>query len=154
MLKKEYKKQIYQEIKSMKKIESNQRNIKFSFCSSPLTIDKSADWGEGNLQKFPNGVFLKHDESTFEITHGVQPNNIGTAPIGWTFDNKGFKKLPIWIGEKLFPGERRMINTLDGEITYLVAEDSYVCYNGIETPDLEDVWIQSVKELEKNYILK
>ena len=80
----------------MRKVESNQRNVKFSFCPNPVTIDKSADWGEGNLQQFPNGVFLKHDPDSDEITHGVQPNKEVTAPVGWTHDLSNFKKLPIF----------------------------------------------------------
>lgn len=65
----------------MRKVESKQRNVKFSFCIEPVTIDKSAEWGPGNVQNFPDGVFFKHDPETDEITHGVQPNSDKTAPV-------------------------------------------------------------------------
>lgn len=136
----------------MKQIESNQRNVNFSFCESPVTIDKSAAWGEGNLQNFPNGVFLKHDASG-DVTHGVQPKEDMSAPIGWLKDENGFKKLPIWIGERLAPGTTKNLLTLDGPIDYLVAEDSFVCCNDSDgIPNMKDSWVQSVAEINKNYI--
>lgn len=139
----------------MRKIESNQRNINFSFCPSPVTIDKSSEWGPGNLQNFPDGVFLKHDDVTGEVTHGVQPNEDKSAPVGWTSDENGFKKLPIWLGKELEVGTVTGLETLDGPINYEVTEESYLCYNdnGNGEPNLGDSWAQTKVALDKNYVL-
>ena len=136
----------------MRKIESKQKNIVFIYCKDPVTIDKSSSWGDGNIQNFPKGVFLKLNVHS-EVTHGVQPNEENTAPEGWLKGTRGigYNKKPIWIGEKLFPGEIKIINTLDGQIEYNIGEDSYICYNGEDSPNIQDSWIQSVRELEKNY---
>lgn len=138
----------------IKKVESNQRNIKFSFCKEPVTIDKSSEWGDGNLQNFPLGVFFKHDLLTDEVTHGVQPNETGTAPVGWVVDDSGFKKLPIHIGKELVVGTVTGITTLDGDINYEVTEPSFLCYNddGNNKPDLKDCWAQTLNSIQKNYI--
>ena len=77
----------------MRRIESNQRNVEFIYCSSPVTIDKSSEWGEGNLQNFPNGVFLKvKPENNTIVTHGIEPNKLGDCPTGWIEDSYGFQK--------------------------------------------------------------
>ena len=137
----------------MRKVESKQKDVKFSFCKEPVTIDKSSEWGEGNVQNFPNGVFFKHDSNTDEITHGVQPNEKGTAPVGWTHDLSNFKKLPIWIGKELEVGSITGMETLDGSINYEVTEPSYLCYNdnGNNEPNLSDSWAQTIEAVEKNY---
>lgn len=44
-----------------KRVESKQVNVSFLWCSCPITIDKSASWGNSpeNFQKAPDGAFLK-----------------------------------------------------------------------------------------------
>jgi len=136
----------------MRKITSQQRNVNFSFCPSPVTIDKSEEWGEGNVQEFPNGAYLKHDDAGI-ITHGVQPNDNLTSPVGWISDDKGYQKLPIWIGEYITDTRLVSLQTLDGVVNYQVNKPSYICYNGDEKPNNKDCWVQSEEELIKNYNL-
>lgn len=147
-------------------IESKQKFQKFSWCPHPVTIDKSKDWGPGNMTEFPDGVFLKHDGSTGDVTHGVQPNADKTAPVGWIKSNltaalmvpstyQYFDKSPIWIEDETLK-EDTVVKTLDGVIEYkydpLVA--SVICYNGCANgPYMEDAWVQTVKNIEKNYVL-
>lgn len=140
----------------MRKLESKQKNVKFSYCPYPVTLDKSKDWGPGNIQSFPNGVFFKHNENDI-ITHGVQPND--DCPIGWFpsdldgvcffGDMNGlFDKAPIWIDETVLNNGNYIINTLDGSMDYEVKEPSHFCYNN---ENGGDTWIQTVEELKKNY---
>lgn len=136
----------------MKKVSSKQAGVRFAFCPDPVTIDKSASWGEGNFQDFPNGVFLKFkDDGT--ISHGVQPNEKGDAPVGWqpTDNPELFDKLSIWVGEKVPAGEKRTISTLDGVMDYNFKEDSYLCYNGDEEANLEDCWVIKESDIVENY---
>jgi hypothetical protein len=142
----------------MKLIESTQRNVAFVFCGSPLTIDKRASWGENddNFQKAPNGAFLKMKSET-EVSHLVQPNADKTAPVGWVpGDNLGqFHKAPIWVDEEILqPGTTKELSTIDGDIKYEVTAPSMVCYNDLNgKPNLNDAWVQSVEQIEKNYVL-
>lgn len=142
---------------NLRLIHSKQQGVYFSYCPHPVTIDKSKDWGEGNKQCFPKGVFFKHDENDANVvTHGVQPNEEGTAPVGWIKDYLGtFEKKPILIGETLQPGQTKEINTLDGLINYEVKVTSVMCYNRNEdgSADMNDVYVQSLENLEKNYYL-
>ena len=136
----------------MKKVKSKQRNVKFSYCPSPVTIDKSSEWGEGNIQHFPNGVFFKHNEEDV-ITHGVQPNVDHTAPIGWKKQNNGlYEKSPIWIIEEVEAGRERSLLTLDGSFNYDIEEKSFlVCQDKNGKKALNDSWIVKGKDLCKNY---
>jgi len=137
----------------IRKVSSKQNDVHFSYCPHPVTIDKSVEWGDGNVQQFPNGVFLKHEENgSPNITHGVQPNEDSTAPVGWIKNHLGtYEKKPIFIGEKLEEGMVRQIDTLDGPIEYVVREPSIMCWNGDEEPNLKDCYIQPIKNLEANY---
>ncbi len=140
----------------MRLIQSKQRNVAFVFCASPVVIDKRAEWGQdpSNLQQGPNGAFLKMNSST-EVSHLVQPNEDKSAPVGWIQgDGPGlFTKSPIWVEDEVIqPGAKIQMMTLDGEINYEVKEPSVVCYNGDTSgPNLADGWIQSMKNLTKNY---
>lgn len=141
----------------MRKLESRQRNVRFLFCSNPVTIDKQKDWGDSaeNLQQAPNGAFLKTSSST-EISHLVQPNGDKTAPIGWMPGAEPglFDKLPIWVDDEhvLQPGDIKKIHTADGEIEFTVKEPSMVCYNDLDdAPNEDDSWIQKVFDIKKNY---
>lgn len=142
----------------MRQIQSTQRNVQFVFCESPVTIDKRASWGDNpeNLQKGPNGAFLKMSSGT-EVSHLVQPNENGNAPVGWILgDGPGlFHKSPIWIeDEVLQAGTTKELSTLDGDIKYEVTESSVVCYNEVDgEANLDDAWVQTIAEIEKNYIL-
>lgn len=64
-------------------VKSRQRDVKFLWCGSPITIDKRNEWGTNgdNLQIALNGAFLKLKSDT-EISHLVQPNEDKTAPVG------------------------------------------------------------------------
>jgi hypothetical protein len=136
------------------KVESRQQSVNFSFCSHPVTIDKSAEWGPNNIQNFPNGVFLKHESDlNSPITHGVQPNEDNTAPVGWKKNEDGtYKKKAIFLYKILQPNQEVTIFTLDGAMDYQVNELSVICYNGDEEPNLNDVYIQSIENLKKNYM--
>jgi hypothetical protein len=137
----------------MRKVKSRQKKVKFSFCKAPVTIDKSASWGPGNFQNFPDGVFFKHDDkNSGVVTHGVQPNAEKTAPIGWEKNAKGtFDKLPIWVDKKVITEGTVTMQTKDGEINYEIKAPSCKVYNGADKPDLTDGWIMKVGELIKNY---
>lgn len=148
----------------MRFITSKQVNIPFIFCPHPITIDKRARWGnsEENIQKAPNGAFLKMKDSK-TVSHLVQPNSDKTAPVGWVYSGQDnfYDKLPIFVGEKLNKGETKRVKTLDGEIDYEAEEDSWVVYNvknitnpggyGSYEPDLDDCWVQKESDLIKNY---
>ena len=135
----------------MRKTKSRQKKVKFSFCESPVIIDKSSSWGEGNLQNFPDGVFFKHDDKNCGVvTHGVQPNADKTAPIGWEINAKGtFDKLSIWVDKKVITEGTVTMQTKDGEINYEIKKPSCKVYNGEFAPYLTDGWIMSVSELIK-----
>lgn len=138
----------------MKKVLSKQRGVKFLFCGSPVTIDKTKDWGDNNLQLFPNGAFLKiNDDNT--VSHGVQPNSDNTAPVGWIANGDGtFDKAPIWVDEsKVYENNHSIsLNTLDGKMDYVAKEPSVVVFNGNEESiDPNDSWLMEVKGLKKNY---
>ena len=143
----------------MRKLQSKQRGVQFLFCKSPVTIDKRADWGDGadNLQKAPNGAFLKTSSPT-EVSHLVKPNADKTAPIGW-IPGSGpglFDKLPIWVDDEniLQPGNVKKLKTADGEIEYTAKELSMVCYNDLNgAPNEADAWAQTVAAIKKNYDL-
>ncbi|MFA7284634.1 MAG: hypothetical protein WC004_02325 [Candidatus Absconditabacterales bacterium] len=142
----------------MRKITSKQRDILFLLCKSPITIDKSAEWGPGNSQLAPDGAFLKINEGEggkMDISHLVQPNPEKTAPIGWVSNGQPnrFDKAPIWVDQKILnAGETVALQTADGPINYQVTEASYLCYNDKEgMPNLQDSWVQTRKNLEKNY---
>ncbi len=142
----------------MKLIQSNQKNVAFVFCSSPITIDKSDSWGAGNLQQAPNGAYLKMSSAT-EISHLVQPNADMTAPIGWVPGSAPglFNKAPIWVDDQhvLQPGDRKELMTADGPIDYEVREPSMVCYNDQNgAPNLDDAWVQKLSDIKKNYVLE
>lgn len=139
----------------MQKLESTQRNVQFSFCQSPVTIDKSDEWGPNNLQVFPNGVFLKHTDSV-NISHGVQPNEKGNAPIGWMPNGQGtFNKLPIWVMQSFEAGDSVEIDTRDGVMNISYDEPFVqVCNSDVDgNPDLTDSWAQKLSDLEKNYVV-
>lgn len=135
-------------------VASTQKDVQFTFCESPMTIDKSDEWGPGNLQLFPKGAFLKHFAKGL-ISHGVQPNENKTAPVGWVRGNLGlFDKSPIWILEALEVGKTHRISTLDGIIDYEAKEPAYlVCQDFDGDPDYSDSWAMAKKELEKSYLI-
>ena len=144
----------------MKLVKSNQTGVFFAFCPSPVTIDKRDSWGEDetNFQKGPDGAFLKMNskDGRWEVSHLVQPNEDGTAPVGWIQGENPylFDKQPIWVDDsrRLEAGEKVEMETLDGPISYDVTEPSYVTYNGDENgPNKTDGWVQSEKDLLKNY---
>jgi hypothetical protein len=158
---------VLKEGKQMKKILSKQRNQKFSYCPHPVTIDKSADWGPGNFQNFPDGVFLKHANNDI-ITHGVQPTVDRSRPVGWIpSDLEGvgwigetewlFDKMPIWVEEETVLCENDVItlDTLDGKIMYTCKGPSFCCYNDLDgKPNFNDSWVQLIKDIEKNYFFE
>ena len=65
----------------MIKAISRKGRVRHIYCAHPMTLDKSSSWGPGNVQHFPNGCFLQLNEQG-EVTHGVQANASGTAPVG------------------------------------------------------------------------
>jgi hypothetical protein len=150
----------------MIKARAKQKNIMFIKLDSPTTIDKRKNWGKKNknFQNFPNGVFIKCDEN-FNGSHGVQPNDNGDAPKGWEKTDKVgfFDKKDIWIDPNVIHPNKEedpinvvTIATLDGVIQYEIKEPSCFVFNMKEdgSIDVEDSWIQTVKELEKNYFVR
>lgn len=138
----------------MQLAHSTQRNIDFVYCPHPVTVDKSAEWGKGNIQQFPNGVFLKKNDEGI-ITHGVQPNDDQSAPVGWRLQPDGFfEKLPIWLIKELEVGTMVELDTLDGVINYEVKKPTYlVCQNLNGEPNLSDSWAISVENFNNSYSL-
>lgn len=141
----------------MRRITSKQVNVRFVWCSSPITIDKRDEWGNAadNLQIAPNGAFLKMKGNT-EVTHLVQPNADKTAPVGWIPGSEPglFDKSPIYIGEYIQAGDKITLRTLDGRVTYTATELSVVCANEKDgCPDLNDQWVQKISDVEKNYFI-
>lgn len=140
----------------MRRVTSKQSEVPFVWCSSPVVIDKRAEWGSdpSNLQSAPNGAFLKMGSST-NVSHLVQPNESKTAPIGWVPGNGPglFDKAPIWIEDTVLqPGETKQMKTRDGDLNYEVKEPAVVCYNGdANGPDMTDGWVQTIANLKKNY---
>lgn len=143
---------------NMRLIHGKQKNVLFIWCSSPINIDKSSEWGPNNHQFAPNGAFLKVNEGEegeqLSVSHLVQPNESGSAPLGWfeTSPNR-YDKCPIWVEDEALPiGEVKTITTADGVINYEVKEESYVCYNNTASgADIADSWIQTADNLRKNY---
>jgi len=145
------------------KLKALQRNVHFSFCPHPVTIDKSAEWGPENIQKFPNGVYLKHDVETDEISHGVKPDGeFLDKPEGWepemNDDHKEgrikgrFKKNDIWFVKDLEVGKIHTLDTLDGMMNYDVDEpSSMVCQDKEGTADISDSWVIAYSKLTKLY---
>lgn len=141
---------------------SNQHNVRFVWCPSPVTIDKSGSWGEGNFQKGPNGAFLKLNNDFVTVSHLVQPNADKTAPKGWmpqiNPENEElipgfFDKGDIWVVENtVLENQEFKLNTLDGPLTYNVTEPSIiVCNDENGEPDLNDAWVMTIKNFNKNY---
>ena len=142
----------------MKIATSKQKNVEFVFCPSPITIDKTASWGPGNFQNGPEGAFLKINNDG-SVSHLVQPNASKTAPIGWVKTDvpRLFNKMPIGVLQVLTEiGNTVDLSTKDGDMNYLIQEESYLVCNLNEdgiTPNKEDSWVITKKELEKNYII-
>lgn len=139
----------------MRKIASTQRNVPFVFCPHPITIDRSSDWGPGNLQMAPYGAFLKMESPTV-VSHLVQPNKGRTAPEGWVpGDEPGvFSKADIWVDDNnIIPaGVETQVMTLDGKMNYTFNEPSVRCYNDDDgQPNMDDGWVQKISTLKKNY---
>lgn len=100
--------------------------------------------------------------SETEVSHGVQPNEDFSAPVGWEpADKEGFfNKKDIWVeSDIIYPNEEGeetkvvTMDTADGVISYEVKEPSIVTYNCLPNgePDYSDGWVQTVKNVEKNY---
>lgn len=134
---------------------SNQKDVDFVFCPHPVTIDKSAEWGAGNIQQFPDGVFLKKNAEGI-ITHGVQPNEDSTAPVGWEIQPDGFyTKKPIWFLETLVAGKNISLDTLDGPINYEVKEASVLVAQDVDgQPNMKDTWVVSQEAFNRDYYFK
>lgn len=133
-------------------IESKQKNITFIKCDHPFTIDRSKDWGEGNLRQFPEGGWLRVDNG--KVSRGVQSNEENTAPVGWIKNENGtFDKENIYVIQELELGDHE-IDTMDGRMKYEVKEKSYlVCNLENNKPNLRDAWIMKEKDLVNNYIV-
>lgn len=154
------------------KIESKQKNVKFIFCSSPITIDKSKEWGGDNLQVAENVAWLKINENIVktpakhwrdseenviieEVSHLVQHDDCRNCPVGWYKENLAnrFSKLPIWVC-KIKDQNQITIQTLDGPMTYKVDENSILCANDLNgEANMNDMWVSDEKTVSKNYFL-
>lgn len=140
----------------MKRVESKQRGVTFLWCPNPITIDKSIEWGEGNFQTALSGAFLKVNDGLV-VSHPVQPNAECSAPLGWVQTEKDgvFDKCSIYVdtSKQYDYGDVVTLDTADGTIAYNVMEPSYICYNELDgNVDYSGPWVQTVKNIEKNYI--
>lgn len=138
-------------------VKSRQCGVRFVWCDSPVSIDKRAAWGENhdNLQIARDGAFLKMNDD-FNVSHLVQPNADKSAPVGWVkTDVVGlFDKSPVYVVELVHAGKTVHVETLDGPMDYEVKEYSAVVCNYKDgEPDLNDCWVQTVANLEKNYFI-
>ena len=138
-------------------VESTQKDVMFLHTDDPFTIDKSAEWGEGNIQEFPDGGFVKASSQT-QFSHGVQPREDTVfAPLGWIQGSEAglYSKAPIAVNlaTLLNEGDEVELHTKDGVMDYVVKEPSFYCYNvdADGVVDFSDVWVQSIRNLEKNY---
>jgi len=140
----------------MKLVESTQKNIKFIFCPNPTTIDKSIEWGPGNLQVAKDCAFLKLENDNFTVANLVQSNESKTAPVGWIANSKGlFDKKPIFVDDsKVFqPDENVELDTLDGKMKYTLDKPYVVVYNTKDSGEIDqkDCWVMTLENLKKNY---
>lgn len=142
------------------KVNSRQTEVVFSWCPHPVTIDKSEDWGKGSMQHFPNGVFLKHDTHG-NVTHGVQPNEDKTAPVGWVPSHTCidipcaktcYDKSPIWASVAIAESGKIRLDTIDGFVEYEIKEPScVVAQDDNGKPSETDRWVMTIRELQKSY---
>jgi hypothetical protein len=121
------------------------------FAADPVTIDKSAEWGEGNLQNFPDGVFLQIPHDT--VTHGVQPNNDKTAPIGWHHTGNSLYGKNDIIAEITTDTVVTLI-TRDGDMIYDNPDkNGWICYNIVDgMRDHTDPWFVTNEKFQQLYI--
>lgn len=141
----------------MKLVESNQKNVKFIFCPNPTTVDKSLEWGPGNLQVAKDCAFLKLKNDEFTVANLVQSNESKTAPVGWipTAEKGFFDKKPIFVDDtKVFqPSESVVLETLDGKMNYTLDKPYVIVYNSTDEGEIDqkDCWVMTLENLKKNY---
>ena len=135
----------------MKRYRSLQPPARFVRFTSPMVLDRSAEWGPGSVQSFPNGAFLRL-RSNDEVSHGIQPNEDFSAPVGWepTAKRGLFRKKDI-SAERIEGSGSIVITTLDGPVSCPLP--CYLCanlnYHG--EPDPHDRWPRPVAEFEAAY---
>lgn len=129
------------------KYKSIQPITTFLKLKSPFTIDKSSEWGPGNIQEFLIGGFLKVNEDGKTISHGVQPNKDFSAPVGWEqVIGNTYKKLDIE-ADFVEPGPI-LVKTLDGQMQHENKFGGYICGN---IGEVEDFWFVEKDKFEKLY---
>lgn len=137
------------------RVKSKQENVEFVYSPNPITIDKSKSWGEGSIQNFPNGAYLKLNDGV--VSHGVQPNDDNTAPVGWYKNKNGsYNKKDIFVVSLLpFKSDDIKtveISTLDGVMNYDIKKPSVIVAQNVNgTPDLKDIWTMTLDDLNKFY---
>ena len=131
-------------------VTSKQNNVNFIYCSSPITIDKSKDWGGNNLQVAETAWLKLNSDNT--VSHLVQDNGFESAPLGWFRNSNGsFDKSPIYVIIALETGIHP-VKTKDGDMDYNVTESSYLVCNLLSNkPDYNDCWVMTKKDLLKHY---
>ena len=123
---------------------------------SPFTIDKSADWGDGNVQRMDAGDYVQVNSEGI-ITHAVKANEEGTAPVGWYLvgGNK-YLKFPVF-AVYVEPNISITLDTLDGVMTYNTTETGgFIVSNSkrsgkIFVPNSDDEWFVTYENFVKNY---
>lgn len=148
------------ELLTMKLVQSTQKNVRFIFCPNPVTVDKSLEWGEGNLQVAKEYAFLKLKNDGFTVANLVQSNKSKSAPVGWIrsseIDEIGFfNKKPILVDDSTIyqPGESVELETLDGKMKYSFDKSFVIVYNSTDEGELDqkDCWAMTLENLKKNY---
>ncbi|MTB52196.1 hypothetical protein [Lewinella sp. W8] len=136
----------------MFKAVSRKGRIRHIYCPHPMTLDKSSSWGPGNVQHFPKGCFLQLNDRG-EVTHGVQANSTGKAPVGWHHvEGEYFEKDLVWAEQRSETSIR--LTTLDGPMTYdNPSADGFVLYNSTPegAPDYDDPWFMPAAKFHRVY---
>lgn len=130
------------------------------WVSEPIVLDKSKNWGEGNIQKHKDGCWVQIKNG--KVSHLVAGDEF--EPVGWSKYNfsKGtpytminsnlFWKRPVR-AEQIYAPTVKM-KTLDGEMDYdNSTRDGWVIYNTdmCGDPNFEDGWFMTNTDFKTQY---
>lgn len=128
------------------------------FCSSPIMIDKSASWGEGNVQSHPNGAWVQIRDG--KVSHLVDDDN--GSPRGWQphFNpnpllDSLFTKRDVYAIFVPEVSQLGVVKTKDGEMHYNPTKypnGAYLVFNiKDEKLDETDPWLVDTDTFESSY---
>ena len=136
----------------------------------PITLDKSAEWGEGNVQSHDEGCWIQLSNETIEgtevfgVSHLVANVSLSGVdiPVGWKHaknpfneertETQIFNKLPVFAEQETVANIVRL-ETLDGKMEYDNAgKDGWILYNGLDgKPDQKDPWFMKDEQFKNTY---